>query len=237
MTQAQTIAERLALLAYRTDEHKMRSPFSSSRGVFDYTLQAALIVELIELGRVAVVSRRGPFGGEKFALEQCGYELTGNEPLDSLLARVADPKNARKSLQNWLIGSSAGRSIREDLAERGVVTIHHEGSGLFAKTRVLPADPAAHSAVRDRFEDAFLRDREPSRRDLLIAALLVNGDTWEYVEPLEGTPGMAHFFERLDELSSRTGPKWTSPDASHDARGVNRVLYALGRANAPSGGH
>ncbi|PRY69097.1 Golgi phosphoprotein 3 GPP34 [Glaciihabitans tibetensis] len=235
MTQAQTLAERLALLACRTDNHKIRSPFSSQTGNFDYTLQAALVVELIERGRVAVVSKRGPFGGEKFTLEQSGFEPTGNAPLDSLLARVADPKNTRKSLQNWLMYSSTRQTIIEDLAERGIVTVHHEGSGLLAKTRVRPADPATHDAIRDEFEDVFLRDREPSRPDLLTAALLASGETWEYVEPLEGTPGMAHFFERLIELSNRYGPKWTSPDAQQDTRSVSRVLNALGRANAPSG--
>ena len=235
MTQEQTLAERLFLLACRTDNHKLRSSFSSQRGNLDFTLQAALIVELIELGRIAIVSRRGMFGGEKFTLEQAGYEPTGNAPLDKLLSRVADPRNVRKSLSNWLMFGSARRAIMEDLADRGVVVLHHEGSGLFSKMQLEPADPAAHSAIRHEFEDVFLRDKEPSRYDLLAATLLVNGDTWEYVEPLEGTPGLAHFFERLDELSNRHGPTWwKSPDGKPDTRGVSRVLFALGRANAPS---
>lgn len=236
MTQEQTLAERLFLLACRTDNHEMRSQFSSQRGNLDLTLQAAQIVELIERGRVAVMSTRGPFGGEKFTLQASGQEPTGNVPLDAVLDRIADPKNARKSLPRWLTAGSVTPSILNDLSERGVVTVHHDGNGLFAKMNVAPADPAAHDAIRDEFEDVFLRDSVATRQDVLTAALLVNGDTWEYVEPVKGTPGIAHFFERLHELSKQHGPSsWKSPDAGRDTRGVSRVLSALSRANAPSG--
>ena len=236
MPRERTIAEQLFLLALRTDEHKLRSSFSSQRGNFDYTLQSALIVELIERGRVTVVSRRRPFGGEKFTLQHSGYEPTGDVPLDALLDRIADPKNFGKSLPRWLMSSSVRSSITNDLVERRVVTVHQQGTGLVAKSNVQPADIASHGAIRDKFEDVFLRDSDATQRDVLIAALLANGETWEYVEPIEGTPGMAHFVERLDELSNRHGPKWwTSPDVARDTRGVSRVLYTLGRANAPSG--
>ena len=235
MTQARTLAERLFLLSLRTDGHTMRSSFSRQRGNLDLTLQAALIVELVERGRVDVASRRKPFGGEKFTLVQSGYESTGNVPLDALLDRIADSRNTGKSIPSWLTAGHAKQSIIDDLSERGVVTLHREGSGLFAKMRIEPVYPAAHDAIRDEFEGVFLRDAEPTRYDVLTAALLLNGDTWEYVEPVKGTPGIAHFFERLDELSNRHGPKWwESPEVEHDPRGVSRVLYALGRANAPS---
>jgi len=236
MTRHQTLAERLLLLSIpTTDPKKKRTPFSNQPGNLDFTLQAALLVELVQSGHVAVVPSRGVLVGETFTLQQSGYRPTGSAPLDALLARVANPRNARKTLQNWLIGGDATRLVKADLVERGILAEHYDTFGPFVRNyRAVPVEPAAHAALRDDFEDVFLRDREPAQSDNAIAALLVSGDAWEHVEPVEGTPGMAHFFERLRDLSDRYRPE-SSP--GHDARGVTRVLAALARVNAPSSGH
>jgi hypothetical protein len=235
MTQPPTLAERLLLLSIPAEPVKRRrTPLSTQPGDLDFTLQAALLVELIGRGHVAVAPGRGALAGETIALQQ--HDLaTGNTPLDALLARIAEGKNAEKTLQNWLIGSSAARLIRGDLVERGIVTEHYDTFGPFVRNyRVVPVDPVAHAGIRDEFEDVFLRDREPAQRDYATAALLLSGAAWEHVEPAEGTPGMAHFFERLRELSDRYRPE---PSAGQDARDVTRVLAALARVNASTGGH
>jgi hypothetical protein len=220
MTRHQTLAGRLLLLSIpTTDPKKKRTPFSNQPGNLDFTLQAALLVELVQSGHVAVVPSRGVLVGETFTLQQSGYRPTGSAPLDALLARVANPRNARKTLQNWLIGGDATRLVKADLVERGILAEHYDTFGPFVRNyRAVPVEPAAHAALRDDFE----------------AALLVSGDAWEHVEPVEGTPGMAHFFERLRDLSDRYRPE-SSP--GQDARGVTRVLAALARVNAPSNGH
>jgi hypothetical protein len=241
MTDDRTLAERLYLLSFHEDNTRRQPGMMSPAGVLEYTLQAALIVELIERGQAAVVPSRGVLRGENFVLERSGFVPTGNAPLDALLTRIELPKNENKHLRNWMIAGSAQRHILEDLIARGVVSEHSEKVGRLKRVhRVVPADPFAVAALREEFYGVFLHDGEPQPRDYLLAALLVDGQTWEFVEPATGTPGMAHFLERLTHISDRYRPSWVTarmaktPPATADDRGITRVLEALGRVNAPS---
>jgi hypothetical protein len=241
MTDDLILAEQLFLLSHREDNTHRYPGLSSQSSSPDFMLQAALIIELIERGQVAVVPSRGPLGGEKFVLERSGFTSAGNATLDALLDRIALPKNENKSLRSWVTASSVRAYISDDLAARGVVTRHSERVSRFKEVEhVVPTDRRAVAALREQFYGVFLHDREPGPREFLTAALLVDGDAWEYFEPTKGTPGMAHFFERLRDISDRYRPsiitRATSrtPPARPDDGGITRVLEALGRATAPS---
>ena len=230
MSTALTLAEQLVLLAHRGDTHKLQARTGSGTGSLDRAMQTALIVELIELGRVGVEQRRS--GGDSFILRSLTAEPTGNLSLDALHRAIGDAKNTNKSLSGWLSPTIFAGTVVPDLCTRAIAVERYKTFGPFRRDyRLEPVDVALDAEIRATFDAVFYRDETATDRDLLFAALLADGFLWEYYAPLRNHDAQMAFLARVNTLADQRRTVSLTP-VSGD--GVAQVLTALRLTNSSS---
>jgi hypothetical protein len=226
-----TLAEELLLLCHRRDTRTRKAPALNSAGSIWYAVQAALIVELIELDAVAVRPLQGPFADHRFALHQTSSKSTGYGPRDALLAEIGESAHRPKPLKSWLSPTTAASLVFTELLDRGVVVQSRERVGILRSVyRVEPVDLDLDSEIRDHFESVFFDDGVATDRDCLLAALIMDGFLADYYAPLRDRKAQLRFMARANELADlRRPPRSTLKLGEGDA--ITLVLTTLGHIN------
>jgi len=117
-----TLTEELVVLSFRRDTRKRTSRSIDPSGSLMVMFRAALIIELIELGRVGLVAQQDTRPGlTTFGLRALSSESTGTAATDGLLAEIASGRRSGKALSWWLHDGNTMRAVTDELVGRGVV--------------------------------------------------------------------------------------------------------------------
>jgi len=232
-----TLTEELVVLSFRRDTRKRTSRSIDPSGSLMVMFRAALIIELIELGRVGLVAQQDTRPGlTTFGLRALSSESTGTAATDGLLAEIASGRRSGKALSWWLHDGNTMRAVTEELVGRGVVAERTKSFGPFTRDyRFEPVDVELDDVVRDRFEAVYYGGQEPTDRECLMAAIIHDSNLWTYFGPLTGSSERNAFQSRMSALAARR----SSPiDAPNGGAGdyVAAVLAASRVANS-GGGH
>ena len=226
------LSEQLVLLSYRRDSRVRKAPAMNGAGSMDRAVQAALIIELIELGSVTVQPSPGAIARHTFELRRASRAPTGSATSDALLADIGSSHHGPRSLSTWLYSSALVPRVLGGLVDRGIVSLTTERVGLLGSARrVQPVDLQLDTAVRDHFESVFFDDGEASERDSLLAALIVDGFLADYFAPLRDRAAQLRFLARAGQLADIRRPPARSR-ALGEGDAVTLVLTALGYTNA-----
>jgi len=197
----------------------------------DRAAQTALILELIELGRVRVVPKPKALTRHTFSLRQISSTPTGNGPLDAMLGEIGESRREGRTLRDWVSTSSVGDTVLRDLVARGIVVESHTTFGPFLRNhRVEPVDLALDAEARDHFDAVFYDGSDATERDCLLAAVLADGFLWEYYAPLRGHDAQMRLRSRIDSLAERRRPARGSLKLG-EGDDITQVLTALAHSN------
>ena len=147
----------------------------------DLVLAGAVIVELVQLGRVQLPSAAAPLGeGALLVRDGCP---TGDSVLDQGLTRVREhPGQASAALP--LVAQQVRSQLLDRLVARGILRLE-QGHGLdVSPSRSWPAVEVDHEAgLRKRLRDVLVAGRAPLPREVALIALLWAVDALATVLP------------------------------------------------------
>ena len=219
------------MLSFRPETRKRKARAGNGVGSISGAAQAALIVELIELGLVRVVPKPKAFTHHTFSLRQKYPTPTGNGPLDAMLGEIGQPGRESRTLRDWVSTSSIGDTVIGDLVARGIVVESYATFGpLFRNYRVEPVDLALDTELREHFHAVFMDGADATERDCLLAAVLADGYLWEYYAPLRGHDAQMRFLSRVNTLAERRRPSRGSLKLG-EGDDITLVLTALAHSN------